>query len=153
MELFIMKIACPKCGSDTFMRGCFVNGVEIPELPDIPWINETDPSKNKKRFDMCTNRHHFNIRPFIDDDLHYVYEDKLDEAEIITRERLFAILKLKRKANGNHKDLQKTPSKRVPNRTKPRPTVVNSKRSKHNDTEPKTKINMDKKRSKKEWYE
>ena len=77
------------------MRGCSVNGTEIDEPSDIPWVNEADPAKNKKRFDMCVNRHHFNIRPFVDEDLHYIYEDMLDEAEKITRERLFAILKLK----------------------------------------------------------
>jgi hypothetical protein len=134
MELFIMKIACPKCGSDTFMRGCFVNGVEIPELPDIPWINETDPSKNKKRFDMCTNRHHFNIRPFIDDDLHYVYEDKLDEAETITRERLFAILKLKGDIDGNNKNMQKTTKERVSAKQRERPAAKHIGRGRNSGT-------------------
>jgi hypothetical protein len=134
MELVLMKTHCPKCGGTTFMRGCYVNGVEITESPDIPWINEDDPEKNAKCFDMCVHNHHFNIRPLVDQDLHYIYEDKLDEAEIITRERLFAILKLKDGAHGNIKDLHKAAKERVPIKTEQRNAVKHTRRRGDSDT-------------------
>ena len=85
LNLYLLKTKCPKCGAPIGFRNIVNFGKDIPDAPDIPWVDIQPPylPSNIKRYDTCANGHNLNIRPYADYDEHYIYEDKL--AEEITR--------------------------------------------------------------------
>lgn len=74
--IYLLKNKCPKCGADITFKSGAMFGKDIDDEPDVPWV---EVSSNMKRFDTCANRHNCNIRPYVDYDEHYIYEDKVEE--------------------------------------------------------------------------